>query len=162
MKIYAYTNNNELDEFIGSDLWLLCDVSGYGSPWKLSDDEDFRYSVQSYAQTNPAWVRLFGKLSHGKVFGDSSMIVADELAYMTEKSEKIDGEYYFGNVVEHNWNDTSNAPISKMDLHNKDWNLTNVYFIDSSDISVMYPVNALNTDELFEEYPDDYYYVGED
>jgi len=154
MKIYAHTNNNELDEFIGSGIWLLCDVQEYCSPYRWSDEDTYRLSSSSYAQENPTWVMLLGKLSNGKVYGDASMIANDELEWMLTQP----GDYYFGHLVEKNWDEDSVAPISKLWLHDKDRILSDIEYINSSDISIIYPIEGLNTEEIFEEYPDDYYW----
>jgi len=43
-------------------------------------------------------------------------------------------------------------------LHDKDRILSDIEYINSSDISIIYPIEGLNTEEIFEEYPDDYYW----
>ena len=153
MKIYANTSYNELDEFICSGMWVECDVTEWGRPWAFPTDEKPRYSRTSFAQFNPSWVNLYGKISKGGIIsGDESVLDEEDFESMQILTDNFAETYYFANIVERcTWDiDHPDAPISKFDRNQKGRILDTVLFVKESDITLIQPIEMLSTEELFD------------
>lgn len=140
MKIYATTNTNSiLDKYLGKDIWVKCDVSRVMFlPL---------FTASSWAQDHPCWVRVVGKATaSGEMIGTTSIWYADEIRQRTAEN----GDMYFINFAECDWDKDSGRPVSILTLNTADSHKKGVCMAYAKDIKLITPVDMMSTDEVFD------------